>query len=125
MRACRDTKCLSANKHTDQSIFESIISKIEKKRTDSLSFTNKHVSVSFSLFSNIPGYNKDPIFVCHDNVKELIDIFVKTLVDMSAKTYTINLKKYADVLEYLNSQIDDVIHEKDKSYAEKKYHKFM
>ena len=82
--------------------FESILSKIEDKRTAALSFTNKHVPVSFSLFSNIPGYDKDPIFVCHDNVKELIDIFVKTLVDMSAKAYTINLKKYQAVLDYLN-----------------------
>jgi hypothetical protein len=105
--------------------FESILSKIEDKRTDSLSFTNKHVPVSFSLFSNIPGYDKEPIFVCHHNVKELIDIFVKTLVDMSAKANEINIKKYEDVLEYLNKKIDMAIHEKDKNKAEMKYHKFM
>lgn len=105
--------------------FESILSKIEDKRTDTLSFTNKHLPVSFSLFSNIPGYDKDPIFVCHDNVKELIDIFVKTLVDISAKAYEINVKKYSDVLDYLDRQIDIAIHEKDKNKAEKKYHKFM
>ena len=29
------------------------------------------------------------------------------------------------MLEYLNRQIDVAIHEKDKRYAEKKYHKFM
>ena len=89
------------------------------------SLTNKHVPVSFSLFSNIPGYDKDPIFECHDNVKELIDIFVKTLVTMSAKAYEINLKKYEAVLEYLNRQIDIAIHDKDKNKAEQKYHKFM
>ena len=67
---------------------------IAKRQRIYSSFTNKHVPVSFSLFSNIPGYDKDPIFVCHDNVKELIDIFVKTLVDMSAKAYAINIEKY-------------------------------
>jgi hypothetical protein len=105
--------------------FETILSKIEDKRTETLSFTNKHLPVSFSLFSNIPGYDKEPIFVCHDNVKELIDIFVKTLVDMSAKAYEINIKKYEDVLEYLNKKIDMAIHEKDKNKAEQKYFKFM
>ncbi len=84
--------------------FETILSKIEDKRTDTLNFTNKHLPVSFSLFSNIPGYDKDPIFVCYNDVKELIDIFVKTLVDMSAKAYSINLKKYEAVLDYLNRQ---------------------
>jgi hypothetical protein len=101
------------------------LSKIEDKRTDTLSFTNKHLPVSFSLFSNIPGYNKDPIFVCHNDVKELIDIFVKTLVDMSAKAYEINVKNYSDVLNYLKRQIDISVHDKDKSKAEQKYLKFM
>jgi hypothetical protein len=101
------------------------LSKIEDKRTDTLSFTNKHLPVSFSLFSNIPGYDKDPIFVCHNDVKELIDRFVKTLVDMSPKVYEINVKKYSDVLDYLNRKIDIAIHEKDKNYAEQKYLKFM
>ena len=44
---------------------------------------------------------------------------------MSAKAYTINLKKYEAVLDYLNRQIDISIHENDKNNAEKKYHKFM
>jgi hypothetical protein len=105
--------------------FETILSKIEDKITETLSFTNKHLPVSFSLFSNIPGYDKEPIFVCHDNVKELIDIFVKTLVDMSAKAYEINIKKYEKVLAYLNKKIDMAIHEKDKNKAEQKYFKFM
>jgi hypothetical protein len=105
--------------------FESILSKIEDKRTDTLSFTNKHVPVSFSLFSNIPGYDKDPIFVCHNDVKELIDVFVKALVDMSAKAYAMTIKKYADVLEYLGTQIDIAVHDKDKNKAEQKYLKFM
>jgi hypothetical protein len=77
------------------------------------------------LFSNIPGYNKDPIFVCHDNVKELIDAFVKKLVDISAKVYEINVEKNSDVLDYLDRQIDIAVHDKDKSKPEHKYHKFM
>ncbi len=33
---------------------------------------------------------------------------------MSAKAYEINLKKYADVLEYLNRKLDIAIHDKEK-----------
>jgi hypothetical protein len=99
--------------------FESILSKIEDVRTDRLQYTNKHLPVSFSLFSNIPGYDKEPIFVCHNNVKELIDMFVENLVNMSAKAYTLNKVKYADVIKYLECQIHFAKHEKDKIKAEK------
>jgi len=105
--------------------FESILSKIEDKRTDSLSFTNKHVPVSFSLFSNIPGYDKDPIFVCNNNVKELIDIFVKNLVTMSAKAYEINIEKYKHIVEYLEFKLSLAKNDKDKIRAENKLNRFM
>lgn len=104
--------------------FESILSKIEDVRTDRLKYTNKHLPVSFSLCSNIPGYDKDPIFVCHNNVKELIDMFVKNLVDMSAKAYDINKVKYADVVKYLECKIQFAKHDKDKIKAENKYKRF-
>jgi hypothetical protein len=82
-----------------------MLSKIEDKRTDTLSFTNKHVPVSFSLFSNIPGYTKEPIFECHNDPKVLIDVFVRRLVEMSAKAYEINSQKYADIMKYLNYKL--------------------
>ncbi len=44
---------------------------------------------------------------------------------MSCKAYEINVKKYDDVLNYLNRQINIAVHDKNKSKAEHKYLKFM
>ena len=75
--------------------FEAMLEQIEDVRTERLTFTNKHTSISFSLFSNIEGYDKEPIFECCNDPKELIDLFVRHLVKMSAKAYEINLKNYS------------------------------
>jgi hypothetical protein len=105
--------------------FEAILSKMEDVRTDRLQYTNKHLPVSFSLFSNIDGYDKEPIFECRNDVKELIDVFVKTLVEMSAKAYEKNAVKYADVIKYLECQIHFAKNDKDKIKAVKKLDRFM
>ena len=52
------------NKNFDHFIvydFETILSKTEIKKTDNLSYNNKHIPVSFSIFSNIEGFNIKPI----------------------------------------------------------------
>ena len=86
--------------------FEAMLIKHEDIRTDSLKFTSKHIPVSFSLFSNIPGYDIEPIFECCNDPKELIDMFVQHLVKISAKAYEINYEKYKNVIEYLDEDIN-------------------
>ena len=105
--------------------FEAILSKIDDKKTDSLTYTNKHIPVSFSIFSNIEGYDKEPIFECCNDPKELIYSFVKTLVVISDKAYKINSVKYNNVLEYLNTQIDIAKNEKELAYANSKKDRFL
>ena len=51
-----------------------ILSKTDIKKTKNLQYTNKHVPVSFSIFSNIEGYNIKPIHVVNKDPKELIKI---------------------------------------------------
>jgi hypothetical protein len=58
-----------------------------------LKITMEHVPVSVSILSNVPGYDKKPIFHCFNNPEELIDNFVKTLYDISKKAETILLEK--------------------------------
>ncbi len=48
--------------------------------------------VSFSIFSNIEGYNMKPIHVVNKDPKELIKIFVKTFVEIAKQAYKINTK---------------------------------
>ena len=61
--------------------FETILSKKEICKTNSLKYTNQHVPVSFSIFSNVEGYNDKPIHVVNNDPKELIRIFVKKLIE--------------------------------------------
>ena len=37
-----------------------------------LKVTTEHVPVSVSIFSNVPGYDDKPIFICDSNPKKLI-----------------------------------------------------
>ena len=73
-------------------------------KTDNLKYTNKQVPVSFSIFSNIEGYNIKPIHVVNKDPKELIKIFVKTLVQVAKQAYKINTKIYKDIYK----QIDEL-----------------
>jgi len=92
--------------------FETILSKNEIIKTDNLKYTNKHVPVSFSIFSNIEGYNIKPIHVVNKDPKELIKIFVKTLVEVAKQAYKINTKIYKNIYK----QIDDLTDHKKKCF---------
>ena len=105
--------------------FEAILSKTNNVRTENLEYTNRHIPVSFSIFSNIPEYDKEPIFECNNNVTELIDLFIKHLVKIAAKAYELNLVKYADVIRYLECQIKFSRNEKEKEKNIQKMNKFM
>ncbi len=49
--------------------FETILSKTEIKKTENLKYTNKHVPVSFSVFSYVEGFNIKPIHVVNNDPK--------------------------------------------------------
>ena len=55
--------------------FETILSKKEIIKTNNLKYTSKHIPVSFSIFSNVEGYNIKPIHKVSNNPKELISHF--------------------------------------------------
>ena len=66
----------------------------------------------FLFFSNIEGYNIKPIHVVNKDPKELIKIFVKTLVQIAKQAYKINTKIYKDIY----NQIDDLTDHKKKCF---------
>ena len=51
--------------------------------------------------SNVPGYDKKPIFHGCNNPEELIDNFIKTLYDIAQKSKNILLEKYNYIFERL------------------------
>ena len=65
-----------------------------------IKITMEHVPVSVSILSNVPGYDKKPIFHCCNNPEELIDNFVKTLYDIAQKAKKIVYKR--NIITLLN-----------------------
>ena len=71
--------------------FEAMLKKIKSNDDDKqLKIISEHVPVSVSIFSNVPGYDIKPIFLCNDKPEELINLFIKTLVEISMKAKKLN-----------------------------------
>jgi hypothetical protein len=86
--------------------FEAILSKIDDKKTDSLTYTNKHIPVSFSIFSNIDGFNIKPIHKVNKDPKMLIESFVSNLREIAEKSYEINKQKYKKIYKQIGNMED-------------------
>jgi len=83
--------------------FETILSKTEIKKTKHLKYTNKHVPVSFSIFSNVEGFNVKPIHVVNNDPKRLIELFVSNLLEISKTSYEINKQKFKGIYRQIGN----------------------
>ena len=75
-------------------------------KTDHLNYTNKHIPVSFSIFSNIEGFNIKPIHKVNNDPKMLIELFVSNLREIAEKSYEINVQKYKNVYQQISNLED-------------------
>ncbi len=63
--------------------FEAMLKKTQTNDNGKqLKIVPEHVPVSVSIFSNVQGYDMKPIFSCNDKPEELINSFIKTLVEI-------------------------------------------
>ena len=78
--------------------FECMLRKknIKKRKT---TYTQKHVPISYSLCSNIPGYTEPICKIRNNSEKNFIQEFVKRLNQISDKAYHILLDKYRFYLQ--------------------------
>ena len=61
--------------------FEAMLKKLESNDDEKqLKITYEHVPASVSIFSNVPGYDSKPIFLCHDKPEELIQLLKILLI---------------------------------------------
>ena len=63
--------------------------------------------MSVSIFSNVPGYDIEPIFLCNDNPELLINDFTKQLYIISQKAKELNEFEYYNFSELINILISD------------------
>ena len=63
-----------------------------KKIYDDLNYTYKHVPLSFSIFSNIEGFDVKLIHKVNSDPKMLIERFVSNRREIAEISYEINVK---------------------------------
>ena len=86
--------------------FEAMLKTIEVEDNEKkLKIVSEHIPVSVSLFSNVPDFDNKPIFLCNDKPDKLISEFVKTICNISMKALKINERKYKDIIEDLEKNI--------------------
>ena len=85
-----------------------------------LQVISEHVPVSVSIFSNVPDYDNKPIFLCNDKPAELINEFIKTILNISLKAKSINEIKYNNIIVFLDAYVNNI--QKDyERFIEKKW----
>ncbi len=82
--------------------------------TKKLQIISEHVPVSVSIFSNVPDYDNEPIFLCNKKPAQLVDDFIKTIVEISLKAESINKIKYADIIKKIDEYTLNVEHDYNK-----------
>ena len=81
---------------------------VTKNENSKTSFISRHVPLSVSISSNVPGFDVPKFFVNADNnPQRLVDAFVDYLEEISLESFNIMKKKYASVYETLDQMIHD------------------
>ena len=65
--------------------FEAMVKQLNFDNENKLKITCEHVPVSVSIFSNVPGYDTEPIFLCNESPELLISDFTNQLYIISQK----------------------------------------
>ena len=89
--------------------FESMFSKTDlPENTAKLEWENKHVPLSVSVCSNVPGYQDAKCFITNGNSHDLIKEFVDYLVNISQESYRLLLNDFEAVFAAIDLKIDEV-----------------
>ena len=84
-------------------IFESICLPTEElKDTNTTTWIGKHEPISVSISSNLI---EEPVFLCHEDPKNLIVSFVEALEELANKSKTEMQTKFASIQEIINSRV--------------------
>ena len=76
---------------------ESILTKINDRRTDTLEFTTKHTAISFSIYSNVPGYDEE-YFICTDDAEKLVKEMFQWFDKIHTKSKELMFEKFSGLL---------------------------
>ena len=94
-------------------------SKLPKtKKLDSKTvFNARHVPLSVSVSSNVPGYDEPKFLRNHSDEQHLIDEFVDYLEEISLKSFELMKKQYAHVYDQLAEREQEEQENTDKKFG--------
>ena len=85
--------------------FETFMDKSKLPKTKKLDsktvFNARHVPLSVSVSSNVPGYDESKCLRNHGDPQHLVDEFVDYLEEISLKSFELMKKQYAHVYDQL------------------------
>ncbi|KAK3736484.1 hypothetical protein QZH41_017403, partial [Actinostola sp. cb2023] len=88
--------------------FESMLDKSDlPENTTKLTWVNKHVPLSFSVCSNVPGSKEPKCFITNGNSHAFIKQFVDYLVQVSRESYRLLLNDFEGIFASIDEQIGE------------------
>ncbi len=90
--------------------FESILQKVEDVSTDKLEWTHKHVPISVSVCSNIPGFDRAQCLI-NEDLDSLLSGMLSSLSSMRDKCLELSEDRWGWVLKELDSRMNSEIEE--------------
>ena len=85
--------------------FESMLVKLQDDATDKLEWTQKHVPISVSVCSNVPGYTEPACFEQSD-MNSLLERMVEALTQIQSAVSVLAQRKWGNVLELLKKRLE-------------------
>ncbi|KAJ8311210.1 hypothetical protein KUTeg_011238 [Tegillarca granosa] len=90
--------------------FEALLQNINDRPTDYLSWTEKHVPISVSICSNVPGYT-NPHCIIHTEPGELIKKMVEYMKGIAKEVSELAEEKWLWVVEEIEDQLNPDIYD--------------
>lgn len=89
--------------------FECMLTKDDQlpKDTEKLTWTNKHVPLSVSSCSNIPGFEDPKCIITDGNTHDLLKQFVDYLLEISQESYRLLLSDFEEIFTAIDTKIEE------------------
>ena len=84
--------------------FESYFKEVDEQVGGKTRILNKHVPLSVSIASNVPGFEAPVCFITNSNEQELIDRFINYLETISFHSFQILKKQFAHIYDELDAR---------------------
>ncbi|KAJ8300475.1 hypothetical protein KUTeg_021994 [Tegillarca granosa] len=83
--------------------FEAMLQKVEQDQTQHLKWTQRHIPVSVSICSNVPGYN-EPCCIINSDTDQLVSSMIEYMQQITNKVGDLAKEKWGWILDKLTTE---------------------